>query len=67
MSIPSAASLLTAGVVYLVHFSIPPGDAVGWLDISLFTFNFLYLLATIPCALYIARAYEEGPSYHPFL
>src|SRR5207248_2125303 len=67
MLVPGAVSLVAAGLVYLSHSSIPPVETISWFDFGLFIFDSFYLFTTIPCALYIAHAYKEGPSYHPFI
>ncbi len=66
MLVPATLSLIVAAVLYLTNFSILPANPVGLLNICLFILNLFYLLATVPCIRYIARAYEEGPSYHTF-
>jgi hypothetical protein len=66
MLVPGVVSLVAAGVVYINYASIPPRDVVSWFDFVLFIFDSFYLITIIPCALYVARAYKEGPSYLPF-
>jgi len=66
-SVPAAISLFAAGLLYFTNFSIPAANAIGWLDIGLIIFNSFYILASIPSAIYISRAYEEIPSHKQFI